>query len=131
MKTEKIKVFECPPYLPNMVEAECIVLYEDAMFKMLFHNGMYNVELIIKNRSKTWHQWEFDVNENKAINYLGGKKLAKYKQDLIHQGFELMRKVEIEREITYQKKLDALHALRYPTTKEELDFLFDNKINKI
>lgn len=99
--------------------------------KMLFYNGMYNVELIIESKNKTWYQWGFDEDETKAINYLGAKKLAKYKQDLIHQGFVLMRKVEIERKINYQKKLDDLHALRYPTTKEELDFLFDNKINKI
>lgn len=133
MKTEKTNVHVWPLLgkrpSEEMSEEECVVLYEDDTFKMLFYNVNNtldaNVELIIKNKTKTWYQWGFDEEPIRAINYLGCGKLSKYKQDLIYQGFELMRKVEAEKEKKHNKELDEWIALRYPTTEDELDFLFN------
>lgn len=127
MKTEKINVI-LDPVTRIMDEQECILLYKDNKFKMWFYNGYGFAELIIKNREKIWYQWGFDDEDtiDRAIDYFGHGKLAKYKQDLIKQGFKLMQKIEDEKYKKHQEELDRWRNLSFPTTEEELNFLFNN-----
>lgn len=130
MKTEKINVYEIiSDYLPGYYhKKECVILYEDDKFKMWFYNGDSFIELIIKNRAKEWYQWGFDDEGSiyRAINYFGHGKLAKYKQDLIKQGFKLMQKIKEEKDKKYKEEFDKWCNLSFPTMEKELDFLFNN-----